>query len=199
VTRGCCSATFTYRECDFTNDPEGVPVGDEITETVSLTLTNEECEEVPASLGYLQCDGALVSVERNWTAGLDCNGETLFTEEPEFPDPADWYTVESTTEVGGPVVFGGTITEKLEAAEAAGEEYDTLEQETLFGPPFEWEAEEGARLCLVYAFVFYGSSSEVASDTCRSLDSKDPEFFPPKLVEPRDAYQIYPCSRCSCR
>ena len=197
VTRGCCSVTFTYRECDFTNDPEGVPSGAEITETVSLVLTDEECQEVPASLGYLQCDGALVSVERNWTASLDCNGATLFTEEPEFPDPADWYTVESTTEVGGPVVFGGTITEKLEAAEATGEEYDTLEQETLFSG--DWAAEDGERFCLIYAFVFYGSSSNVAPDTCRSLDSKDPEFFPPRLVEPRDAYQIIPCSRCSCR
>jgi hypothetical protein len=123
----------------------------------------------------------------------------LVTEEPEFPDPADWYTVESTTEVGGPVVFGGTITEKLEAAEAAGEEYDTLEQETLFGFPRDWAAEDGERFCLIYAFVFYGSSSNVAPDTCRSLDSKNSAFFPPKLVEPRDAYQIIPCSRCSCR
>ena len=116
------------------------------------------------------------------------------TEEPLFSDPDDWYTVESTTEVGGPVVFGGTITEKLEAATSNLYGYEKFEHDYLFGVN-EWQATEGDRFCLVYAFVFYGTSQKAIQDRCNFPDDE----APPGTVTPKDAYQIFPCDRCSCQ
>jgi hypothetical protein len=120
------------------------------------------------------------------------------TNEPLFPDPYDWYTVKSTTEVGGPVVFGGTLTEKLEAAGEVGQQgwgYETLEHEYLFGEVYGnnfWPAEEGDVFCAVYAFTFYGS----AGGNPPPILCEEPVRYQPKSVTPRDAYYIIPCSRC---
>jgi hypothetical protein len=122
-------------------------------------------------------------------------GGPYFTEERVFPDPYDWYTVESTAEVGGPIIFGGSLTEKLEAATRNYFGYEKLEHDWLFGDPNEWQAGEGSRFCLVYAFVFYGTSQKAVQDRCNFPNDE----APPGTVTPKDVYQIYPCDRCSCQ
>lgn len=117
------------------------------------------------------------------------------TEEPLFPDPYDWYTVESTTEVGGPVVFGGTLTEKLEAATSNYFGYEKFEHDWLFGDPNEWQAAEGDRFCIVYRFVFYGTSQKATQDRCNFPDDE----APPGTVTPKDVWTVSACDRCSCQ
>jgi len=113
------------------------------------------------------------------------------TGEPLYPNPYDWYTVGSTKEVGGPVVFGGSLTSKLEAATTGDQK---LEHDILFG--YEaWPAEEGTRFCTVWRFVFYGTSQKSIQDRCNFPNDE----APPGTVTPKDAYSINYIDRCSCQ
>lgn len=119
---------------------------------------------------------------------------------PAFPDPSEWYEVASNTEVGGPLVFGGSLSEKLE---------DAFEREHLFSYA-NWSAEEGATFCLVWAFVFFGTSvdapssstfeadTEALEEIC-NLENPDEKFRRGKTVNPVDWYMVRPCERCSCQ
>jgi hypothetical protein len=111
-----------------------------------------------------------------------------------YPNPYDWYTVGSTKEVGGPVVFGGSLTEKLEAATTNDYGYQKLEHDVLFGLE-EWPAEEGTRYCTVWRFVFYGTSQKSIQDRCNFPNDE----APPGTVTPKDAYSINYTDRCSCQ
>lgn len=115
--------------------------------------------------------------------------------QPAFTDPYDWYTVESTTEVGGPVVFGGTLTEKLEAATSNYYGYEKLEHDILFGDPNEWQAEEGDRFCMIWRFVFYGTTAKAIQDRCNFPDDE----AEPSTTTAKDVYTISYCDRCSCQ
>jgi hypothetical protein len=119
------------------------------------------------------------------------------TDEPLFTDPYDWYTVASTTEVGGPLVFEGTLTEKLESAsslwggQTAPNGFDKLEHDHIFGS-LGWDAAQGGTVCVVYAFVFYGESGNPSRG---SLCLPEPR----RSVTPIDLYHVTPCDRCSCQ
>ena len=183
-------ATFSVEFTPYENgfSVSGVTVtsgGSGYAESGSLTFAGGEGEEYSSPVATFYANSGVIE-----SVVVEDGG---FYPRP-FPDPSDWYEVESTTEVGGPVVFGGTITEKLEAAEGTGEnEYVKFEHETIFYS-YQWEAEEGSRICLVYAFVFYGTSADSEPERCQY--PKEEEV---KIVEPKDVYQIIPCTRCSCQ
>lgn len=118
------------------------------------------------------------------------------TGEHVYPDPADWYTVKSTSaEIGGPPVFGAGLASKLEAATNTTHyytDYDSIEHDWLFGPFNAWPAEENTVFCVVWAFVFYGFSGQNPPILCET-----PAVNQPRVVTPRDIYTIHPCARCS--
>lgn len=115
-----------------------------------------------------------------------------------FPNPEDWYTVKSTSaQIGGAPLFGGSLASRLEAATEVGQQlwtHNKLEHEYLFGRGFgynEWPAYEGDVFCVVYAFTFYGSIGDPPPISC-----ENPVRNQPRVLTPRDAYQIIPCKRC---
>ena len=114
--------------------------------------------------------------------------------QPEFTDPYDWYTVESTTEVGGPVVYGGSLTEKLEAATVNYSDYEKYEHLILFDIE-NWQAAEGDRLCMIWRFVFFGTTTPAIQDTCNFPDDE----AEPSTTTAKDVYTIHHCDRCSCQ
>jgi hypothetical protein len=111
------------------------------------------------------------------------------TGDPLFPNPSDWYTVASTTVVGGPTTNDLDLGEELE--NATGPYSSSLERDWLFDYEF-WGATEGDIKCVVWAFVFYGLSEFVG--IC------EPESLGPltvRRVTPGDnVYFITPCNRC---
>jgi hypothetical protein len=189
VSVGCCTVTYTYRECD----EEGMPVGDEIVETYSDVLSEGDCELYADSFIANSCELTSqhpVSVQRNWVAGYDCNGQMVLTDEPAFPDPYDWYEVVSTSAIGGGTTNGLDLGSELEAALASG---IPLEHEWLFG--YEgWEAADGEIKCIIYAFVFYGPPAVDAPLECSSSfvtgEGKT-------AISADNVYKVYPCSRCN--
>jgi hypothetical protein len=116
------------------------------------------------------------------------------TGDPLFVGPYDWYEVASTTEVGGPVVFGGSLTEKLEAATSNFYGYEQYEHDVVFGLK-EWAAEDGDILCVIWRFAFYGDSFGGVEDRCRFPNDESL----PGTVTPLDIYTIAHCDRCSCQ
>jgi len=115
------------------------------------------------------------------------------TGEPLFPNVSDWYTIASTTVVGGPTTNNRDLgTELTNAGGLLGlPEPFTYEQEWLFYT-LQWAGNEGDLKCLIWTFVFYGTSSE-PTPTCETG-----KIGVPKTVEITDEYYSIgrPCDRC---
>ncbi|NDG19766.1 MAG: hypothetical protein EB117_16085 [Betaproteobacteria bacterium] len=113
--------------------------------------------------------------------------------DPLFPNASDWYTVASTTVVGGPTTNNRDLDADLtNASGLLGYEYaPTYEQEWLF-ETLQWAANEGDIKCLIWTFVFYGTSSE-PTPTCETG-----RIGVPKTIEITDDYYSigWPCDRC---
>lgn len=106
------------------------------------------------------------------------------TEQIGSENPAEWFTVTSTTTIGGPTVNDLNLTDELEAAQ-------------FNGSPLEFEVfyylqgigiQPGETRCLVWAFVFYAISDYI---------DRDPST-PRRFITPDDdCYEVDFCDRCN--
>jgi hypothetical protein len=189
MSRGCCTTTHKYRVCS-----DGVPEGSVLEGINSYIATESECQDAATFFENNSCEQygiQTVSFESSWNPGFDCNADPIYSDEPAFPDPGDWYTVISSDVVGGPTTNNLDLSDALDAATENGR---PLEHE-LFGSGYTYgdfaSQPEGYKRCFVFAFVFYGDSNKVPPDRCRWIHD------PRKTITSRDNhYTINICDRC---
>lgn len=101
----------------------------------------------------------------------------------------EWYTVASTTVVGGPTTNGLDLSQELDSAELTCDSPAiSLEDYVIQGELGAFTNQpEGTVGCVIYAFVFYGWV----------IDCEEPHTGIPDQHSPRDdCYTIHPCNRC---
>jgi hypothetical protein len=100
-------------------------------------------------------------------------------------DVAEWYTVTSTTVLGGPTVNDLDLPDELETRQCNGESVEHHYLQTDLGDFLNGEA--GVQGCIVYAVTFYGWVA----------DCETPETGTPTQHESRDdCFEFSACRRC---
>lgn len=148
--------------------------------------------------GYGPFGGGSAATRRNCVRWVcRCYEGTGKKDDPEFTDPADWCEVVSTTIVGGPTTNDLDLAAELEAA-TGGDAFDRVEWDVIFDN-LGWQAADGDRFCAVFAFVFYGNSTQQQWDNCHYPYPKnlDLDITTPRVITSRDDYYtIHACTRC---
>jgi hypothetical protein len=186
----------------------------ECSERSAFLIASQECSQSQFGLNSRILPGSVTS---NYTEGFNCDGSPRRTYpsdyrrncvrwvcrcyegtgrrgvinpetgQPLFPNPEDWYTVQSTNVIGGPTTNNLDLEQAL--SDARNDSGVPVEQALLFP---EWNAEEGDVRCLVWAFVFYGKG-DFSRDLCNLPYPRSRKTY----TSGDNLYYIAGCNRCS--